>query len=64
LPCGPGVPTGHDLYDIFLNPEYALRAGRLEELIVPLQHIPEVVHIKVYNRDGTIQYVVDYVELR
>ncbi len=44
----------HALYDFFLQPATALGEAKRKELVTPLQNIPEVVRIKVYDRQGTI----------
>ena len=44
----------HNLYEFFLTPHTALARADLKQLVAPLQNIPEVVRIKVYDRQGTV----------
>ncbi len=44
----------HNLYEIFRTPTTALGEAKLGALVDPLRNIPDVIRIKVYNRQGTI----------
>jgi len=44
----------HNLFEFFLNPDTPRGKANRNQLVAPLQKIPEVVRIKVYDRQGTI----------
>jgi len=44
----------HDLYELFLRPTTAVGEAKLEALVTPLRNIPDVIRIKLYDRQGSI----------
>ena len=44
----------HDLYEIFRTPSTALGEAKRGALVAPLRNIPDVIRIKLYDRQGII----------